>query len=272
MQAERALYDAHVRADTAMLESLVAPDFTDMEVGLFRDRRASIDWAHANERRVLKAEMREPNVRVLGDLAIVTGRRYVVTSLTAARQQHAGEYLFTDVWRRSGSKWQLTASAVTPTAAQQRLDAKQPKASRPAAFRPASEVFASLGNAPRPLAAEIHSVEHSLNEASVRRDTAVASRYFDNGLTDIWEDGGAHGKQQDLETLVKDSFSFIEFTGELVRSWDNVAVFMATVHQAGTYKGHQFDEYLIGMDVWNREAGRWRLVASQQEQRARQSK
>ena len=107
---------AWVGGDRAFIEGLLADDWTVIDQGgLVLTKRQVLDEAFASaERRIESMVVDEVQVRMLGDVAVATGR-------TRATGSYRGESAtvtlrFTDVFARRQGRWQVVASQGTTVA------------------------------------------------------------------------------------------------------------------------------------------------------------
>ena len=97
---------AWAHSDTAVLDKLLAPD----TYGTVQHRA---EWLkYAGQPRALEIEFEDLDVRVLGDIAVVTGGNTIWSPKDG--KEKANRIRFTQVWQRNKGSWQRLAFQATP--------------------------------------------------------------------------------------------------------------------------------------------------------------
>jgi ketosteroid isomerase-like protein len=263
-QAEREWNEAYVRGDFARLKAMIAADYMDMtDDGTFDTRAANLRSTKSGEQKFTALSVSNVMTRVYADVAINTGVLHM--ELIFRGKPAGGDFLFTDVWQKRNRRWRVIASAETPTEAQQKKDEGKAKISFAADFKSAAEAYRAFRKAPVRIEAAVVKAEQDLSDAWIRKDKAKLESLLDDDLTDIWDDGFLKNKQQDITALLDSDDRYFEFSpfGDVVRAYGDVAIHIGSEHNRGHYKGHDFEENLNELDVWRREGGAWKLIATQ---------
>jgi uncharacterized protein (TIGR02246 family) len=116
LELEQRLAAAWVSGDRAFIEGLLADDWTVIDQsGRVLTKRQVVDEAFASaERRIESMAVDEVQVRLLGDVAVATGRTRATGSYRG--QQATATLRFTDVWVLREGRWQIVASQGTTIA------------------------------------------------------------------------------------------------------------------------------------------------------------
>jgi ketosteroid isomerase-like protein len=271
IQAERDWNDAYLRSDFATLKAMMAGDYMDVtDDGTFDTRTTNLRSLKSGEEKFTVLSVSNVMTRIYGDVAINTGALHM--ELLFRGVPSGGDFLFTDIWQKRKGKWQVIASAETPTEAQQKKDEGKPKFSFAAEFKTGAEVCGRCRKAPRGIESAIMKAHHELDDGYIEQDRVKVQSILANDFTDVWDDGFTKNKQQDLDSVTDPDDRNFEFTpfGSVVRAYGGIAVFIGSLHSRGRYKGHDYEANVNELDVWHREGGGWKLVASQSVMCARQ--
>lgn len=112
------LAEATARNDTAALERNYADDYTFTNPsGVVLTKAQRIAATKSGDLKFESFSNDEVNVRVYGDVAVVTGRSTLKGQLKG--QDISGQYRFTSVYVNQGGRWQAVASQSTRIATQQ---------------------------------------------------------------------------------------------------------------------------------------------------------
>ena len=105
---------AWAHSDTAVLDKLLAPDYIHTDIyGAVQHRT---EWLkYAGQPRALEIEFEDVDVRVFGDVAIVTGGNTIWNPKDG--KEKANRIRFTQVWQRNKGGWQRLAFQATPITA-----------------------------------------------------------------------------------------------------------------------------------------------------------
>jgi hypothetical protein len=270
-RAEREWNDAYLHGDFARLKGIMAVDYMDVtDDGTFDTRAANLRSTKSGEQKFKALSVSNVMTRIYGDVAINTGTLHM--ELLFRGVPSGGDFLFTDVWQKRKGRWQVIASAETPTEAQQKKDEGKPKFAFAAEFETAAEVYRAFRKAPRGIESAIMKAQQELDDAYIKQDRVKVQSILANDFTDVWGDGFTKNKQQDLDSVTDPDDRNFESTpfGSVVRAYGGIAVFIGSLHSRGLYKGHDYEENLNELDVWHREGGGWKLIASQSVMCARQ--
>ncbi len=128
--AERARFEANVKADAQALQRLLAADLEYVHSnGELDSRQSFIDSLTSGKRDYVSAVPSIESVRIHGDTATIRGKAKVtVADAGTARDLHIG---YTDVWVWRDGRWQMTAwrSARLPDSPSARSEQSAPEAS-----------------------------------------------------------------------------------------------------------------------------------------------
>src|SRR4051794_30371222 len=110
-EAIRRFGEAWASGDVEVLETLLSPTYTHGTVtGKLQDRAAWLAYAATRSGRQTRIRFSNVQTRVIGDVAIVTGRNDVEgRGDRPAREGENRSLLFTQVWVRRGGNWQREA-------------------------------------------------------------------------------------------------------------------------------------------------------------------
>jgi len=95
--------EAALKGDATWLEKHVADNYTSISPAGLQTKTEVIDMRKSGQLKYDSIEVRDRNVRVLGDTAIARVRATVKG--TRAGQDISGDYLVTAVWQRQGGAW-----------------------------------------------------------------------------------------------------------------------------------------------------------------------
>jgi len=116
LSAMHAFGEAWARGDTARLTYLLSPTYTHNDAtGTHLKRQAWLAYAAKRSGRVTQVAFRDVEIRLFGDLAIVTG----FNDLSGGGILNPGDrrdlsIAFTQVWRQEGDQWLREAFQATP--------------------------------------------------------------------------------------------------------------------------------------------------------------
>ena len=272
VQAEREWNDAYIRRDFGKLKTIMANDFMDMnDDGTFDNKRTNLQSTKSGEQKFTVLSCSNVVTRRYGDVSINTGILHM--ELLFRGKPSMGDFLFTDVWQKRNGRWQVVASAETPTEAQQKKDQGKPKPVLAGEFKAAAEVYRGFPKTSREIESTVFKVDGQLSEACIKKDMSQLESLLADDLTDIWDDGFMKNKQQDIAAVIESSGRFFEFSpfGSIVRAYGDVAILLGSTHNRRQSGGHELDENLNGLKVYHRDGtGAWKLVASQSIECARQ--
>ena len=256
MLAEQKWNDAWLTRDLNKIKTIIADDYVGAnDDGTFTSKQDDVDGFAGSGGEVFKVlRVHDMKVRLYGDIAVNVGELHM--ELLHDGKPTGGDFLFTDVWELRNGTWQVVASAETPTKAEQDKNKGKPPVVGPDEFKPAAEVFRRLPKPSSEIERQIVAAEQAVDAAFIRKDSAGVARFIAvREYSDVWDDGFKHDFAQDAADLrSKNTSEFITPLSYVVRQHGDVAIYMATIHQAGMYLGKHFEENLNTMDVWNREA------------------
>lgn len=270
-QAEREWNDAYLHGDFARLTAIMADDYMDVtDDGTFDTRTANLRATKSGEQKFTALSVSNVMTRLYGNVAINTGTLHM--ELLFRGMPSGGDFLFTDVWQKRKGRWQMIASAETPTEAQQKKDEGKPKFSFAAEFKTAAEVCRRCRKAPRGIESAIMQAKHELTDAFIKQDGKKLESLFADDLTDVWADGFINTKQQNLAYVKDTEDRRLELSpfGYVVRAYGEVAIYIGSLYCPGHYKGQDYQVNLNELNVWRRESGGWKLIALQGVMCARQ--
>ena len=111
---EREWMEAVQRKDFERLPGFLADEYTYAATG--HGRQFKGEWlATAQQYDLHSFSIEDPDVRIYGDVAVVTLRMLITATIRGT--QRTGESLITDVWVKRAGRWQVVArsSILTPT-------------------------------------------------------------------------------------------------------------------------------------------------------------
>jgi ketosteroid isomerase-like protein len=272
MLAEQRWNDAWLTRDLSKVKAIIADDYVGAnDDGVFNSKQDQVDNFKGAAGEVFKVlRVHDMKVRLYGDVAVNVGELHM--ELTHKGKPTGGDFLFTDVWELHNGAWRVVASAETPTKADQDKNKGKPPVVGPEEFKPAAEVFRQLPKSSPEIERQIVDAERALDVAWMHKDTAsIARQIAVHDYSDIWDDGFKHDFAQDMADFkTQNTIEFITPVSYVVREHGDIAIYLATIHQAGMYLGSHFEENLNTMDVWYRRAGVWKCVATHSVSSARQ--
>jgi ketosteroid isomerase-like protein len=272
MLAEQQWNDAWLARDLNKVKAIIADDYVGAnDDGVFVSKQDHVDGFAGSGGEVFKVlRVHDMKVRLYGDIAVNVGELHM--ELTHNGKPTGGDFLFTDVWELRNGTWQVVASAETPSKADQDKNKGKPPLVGPEEFKPAAVVFRRLPKPSAEIERQIVDAERALDVAFIRKDSASMARLIAvREYSDVWDDGFSHDFAQDAADLrSKNTTEFITPVSYVVRQHGDIAIYMATIHQAGMYLGEHFEENLNTMDVWHRQAGIWKCVATHSVSSAKQ--
>lgn len=114
LQAEHQRCAAMVAADVVTLSRLLAPGLTYVHSsGLLQDKSAFLTSVKEERPKFLAVTPADMQVRVVGDVAVVTGV-IAQTTLVTGRPERSYKIRYTDVHVRRGGNWELIAYHAAP--------------------------------------------------------------------------------------------------------------------------------------------------------------
>lgn len=113
-------------------------------------------------------------------------------------------------------------------------------------------------------AAKIRALEIKLMDAYRQRQVEIFATLLDDDFVATFEDGSTYGKTGYLSYAASTSLrvEVSEMSDTKFRLHGNTAIIIGTYHERGSFKGEAFDNHDRFTDVWMKEEGKWRLVAS----------
>lgn len=114
-ELEHKLVKAWIAGDRGTVDSILAADWSVIDLtGHVLTRTQVMQELGSGDRRIESGSVDELNVRVFGDIAIVTGRSVLAGSYQGKRASVVQR--FTDVFARRDGRWQVVASQGTQVA------------------------------------------------------------------------------------------------------------------------------------------------------------
>ncbi len=114
LQLAQDLNQAYLKKDVAFIERHLAPDYIlATEVGTVQDRTKELEWVRKEKANptftVLSSKPDDLRVRVMGDVAVVTGSWTMQTTQPGAApaEPHTDTGRFTHIYEKRGGKWLL---------------------------------------------------------------------------------------------------------------------------------------------------------------------
>jgi len=109
LKLENKWVDALVKADTAVLDSLLADTYVDTDEGGHRsDKQAVLSILKSGDLKMNSIKLSDMKAYIYGDAAVVTGN--AAQSGSFKGQPLAASILFTDTFIRKGGSWKPVAS------------------------------------------------------------------------------------------------------------------------------------------------------------------
>ena len=103
---------AIVHGDAATLERMTSDDYTFITLrGEMRTKAQIVDTFRAGAAKYQSRDISDLNIRVYGDAAVVTGR--AIQKGAENGKDYSGDYWFTRVYVRKGSRWTTVALQTT---------------------------------------------------------------------------------------------------------------------------------------------------------------
>ena len=105
---EEARRQALLHNDTKALDSLLAPDYTaifEVNGGRVNTRAVELATDQAGSRKVISWEPSDVNIRIYGDVGLVTGLAEIVDVLRGVRRHI--RFRYTHVWVKRDGNWQM---------------------------------------------------------------------------------------------------------------------------------------------------------------------
>jgi ketosteroid isomerase-like protein len=114
-EIEQKLVKAWIAGDRGTVDSILAADWSVIDLtGHVLTRQQVMQELGSGDRRIESGSVDELNVRVFGEVAIVTGRSVLAGSYQGQRASVVQR--FTDVFARRDGRWQVVASQGTQVA------------------------------------------------------------------------------------------------------------------------------------------------------------
>ena len=113
-------------------------------------------------------------------------------------------------------------------------------------------------------AAKVRALENKLMDAYKQRQVEVFATLLDDDFVITFEDGSTYSKTGYLSYTASGSLrvELSEMSDVKIRLHGNTAIVTGAYHERGDFKGEPFDDHDRFTDVWMKEEGKWRLVAS----------
>jgi hypothetical protein len=114
--------------------------------------------------------------------------------------------------------------------------------------------------------AELKTIEQQWLDAYVKADTAFLKTVEADGWKFVDSDGSVSTKDKDIKevgdkTFVCKSAKMSDATVTMMG--DNYAYVTGSVKMAGSYKGKDFDETFLAVDIFEKKGGKWMSTYSQ---------
>ena len=114
-QIEHQLVKAWIDGDRKTVDSILASDWSVIDLtGRVLTRTQVMQELGSGDRRIESGSVDDLNVRMLGDIAVVTGRSFLTGTYQGKRASVVQR--FTDVFARRDGRWQAVASQGTQVA------------------------------------------------------------------------------------------------------------------------------------------------------------
>jgi Domain of unknown function (DUF4440) len=108
VEADRARFEAQVKADVATLEKLLAPELTYVHSsGVLDSKDAYIGAIKSGKTKYKSIAPEEVSARTFGDVSIVTGKAAIVLVSDGKDREIIVRY--TDVWVKRDGRWQMVS-------------------------------------------------------------------------------------------------------------------------------------------------------------------
>jgi uncharacterized protein (TIGR02246 family) len=107
-KADRARFEAMIKADTAALTELLSPDLTYVHSsGVLESRDEYVEAIRSGKYKYKKVDLEDVKVRAYGDTALVSGKATIDVN-SAGNDVHS-VLRFLDVWVKQDGKWRMAA-------------------------------------------------------------------------------------------------------------------------------------------------------------------
>jgi uncharacterized protein (TIGR02246 family) len=239
------LRDAGKRNDAAFFETVLAPEYTySTPSGSVESRSAVLDYfrklKETQQYRTLAHEMSDQQVRVFGDIAIVTGNFRFLSEFKAAHPNdppHVDEGRYTGVLQKRDGRWLVLMEHDSEKPHDKAVMEKQ---------------VAALGRA--------------YTDMIRRNDAASISTILADDYMVTDEEGNRLTKEQDLATYKERASAVkietVEYKDQKVRMLTgSIAIEHSTIRFTGSRSGKPFDITERITTTWQFRDGRWLIVA-----------
>ena len=109
IEADRARFEAQIKADVATLEKLLAPELTYVHSsGVLDTKDAYIDAIKSGKTKYKSIVPEEVSARTFGDVSVVNGKATVVL-LPPDGKEITLHIRYTDVWVKRDGRWQMVS-------------------------------------------------------------------------------------------------------------------------------------------------------------------
>jgi ketosteroid isomerase-like protein len=111
--------------------------------------------------------------------------------------------------------------------------------------------------------AEVLKVDAAYQEALLRADTKALAGILADDVVIVHSDGGADTKTNFLDAIFSGRLRLLTYkrTGVEVRIHGNVAFLLSQTKKVFTYKGGEGSDYDTSLVTYEKQGGRWRMVA-----------
>jgi len=107
-KADRARFEAMIKADTATLADLLSPDLTYVHSsGVLESRDEYVEAIRSGKYKYKKVDLEDVKVRAYGDTALVSGKATI--DVTSSGNEVHSVLCFLDVWVKQDGKWRMSA-------------------------------------------------------------------------------------------------------------------------------------------------------------------
>jgi hypothetical protein len=126
LRRTRLWHDAIIRADTAELRNILLPEYSLTVPPAIEQAHVPLEayLKNAVDYRLSEDRWEASDVRILGDVAVVTSR-YWQRAAPGGRDR-SGYFILTDVWKRDGAEWRVATRWSTWLDAPQRTPPARP--------------------------------------------------------------------------------------------------------------------------------------------------
>ncbi len=233
------LIDAYLRNDLTALDCILADEYTFTDDrGMVLTKKEILDSFKSGARRITSYQVSDDKVRVHGNAALMTYRYR--SKETYKGQDESGDYRITRIFVRKNSRWQVVAGHETRISVRDSSDIDD-------------------------VSSRLMAMERTWTDAAVRGDTATVNSMITDGFVMTTSDGTILTKAQREEAYrsARRKWESAKIDDMKVYLYGDTAVVTGRWTGKGTFNGKPMAEVERWTDIWIRQNGIWKCVASQ---------